>query len=636
MDYNTPAESQMMKDEILQQLGVEGKIDDINNAGQTALTNINTVKTNATKEITNLTNSSKQELESKQDELLEELSQQSAEIRMTALEKQNAEQQEELDSLYNDFKPNTVSGETPITDGVTGSKVETVIDGNSYQETTEGYQLFDITQITPGENNGITLTIDEKGIATLNGTATASALFRSLRKQTISGTGNETIKINQLSGSISGGNLKFIAQDTNYANARYAQISSTDNTNMKLFTDIEFNIFSITIDSGTVCNNLKLGLVISSSKTEYEPYTGGQASPNTEYEQDIEVITECNLVQRGKNEIDFSKPTNNNQIEKFSFENDILSITSKNASYPFVSWDILDIIKRNAGKTLFINFENIDFISSNMSLMQLSITNNNANSYPQLITTLGEKRSYAIPEDVSGMTKCILQLMLNNSTNAKVVSMNITKPILSFEENDTYEPYHYNLIPIDLAGNSLAENDNVKISVNGNVKANKVMKEYVVTGNEDFKLSTNGNGLKYFSLYEVLKDNNSKIAHSNCFKLINDMWNLTEKKDVFKFSDSDFTTLQVMTKNYDTVADFKAFLKERYENGNPVKILYATDKQTIDLPSISPIKLFEGTNNFELVTNLDTTLGVTYKVSNKARLDALENAVLSLGGISNV
>lgn len=83
-----------MKDEIIQQLGIEGKIDAINNAGQTALDNIDTAKTNAT-----------QELETKQDELLEELGQQSVELRIEALEKENAEQQEELEALYNDFKP---------------------------------------------------------------------------------------------------------------------------------------------------------------------------------------------------------------------------------------------------------------------------------------------------------------------------------------------------------------------------------------------------------------------------------------------------------------------------------------------------------------------------------------------------
>ena len=54
--------------------------------------------------------------------------------------------------------------------------------------------------------------------------------------------------------------------------------------------------------------------------------------------------------------------------------------------------------------------------------------------------------------------------------------------------------------------------------------------------------------------------------------------------------------------------------------------------QTIPLPSIEPITLFEGTNVFELITNLGTTLAVTYKVSNKSRLEALENAILSLGG----
>ena len=177
------------------------------------------------------------------------------------------------------------------------------------------------------------------------------------------------------------------------------------------------------------------------------------------------------------------------------------------------------------------------------------------------------------------------------------------------------EPYHEpKTIEIDLAGNSLAENDNVKISVSGSVKANKVMNEYVFKGDETFSIILNGNNLRYFFNYDdILLDNASMKAYCNYFKNVDDIWNLTEKVDGFKFSSTNLNGFNIMAKDFETAEEFKAFLKEKYNASEPVKLLYeSTEPQTIDLPSIEPITLFEGTNVFELVTNIGTTMAVTY------------------------
>ena len=76
--------------------------------------------------------------------------------RLTNQEKKIEELEEELETLYGDFEPNTVSGEiATINDGVDNSRVEVQGDGNSYQETTEGYQAVDDSSIrnyTPTKN----------------------------------------------------------------------------------------------------------------------------------------------------------------------------------------------------------------------------------------------------------------------------------------------------------------------------------------------------------------------------------------------------------------------------------------------------------------------------------------------------
>lgn len=125
----------MMKNEILQQLGIEGKIDAINNAGQTALDNIGTAKTNAT-----------QELEAKQEELLEELGQQGAEFRIQALEKENAEQQEELEMLLKDHKPIPFNGASSHLEDTGELPMPISINGGIEQETREGYNLLQVDE----------------------------------------------------------------------------------------------------------------------------------------------------------------------------------------------------------------------------------------------------------------------------------------------------------------------------------------------------------------------------------------------------------------------------------------------------------------------------------------------------------
>ena len=46
------------------------------------------------------------------------------------------------------------------------------------------------------------------------------------------------------------------------------------------------------------------------------------------------------------------------------------------------------------------------------------------------------------------------------------------------------------------------------------------------------------------------------------------------------------------------------------------------------LPSIEPIELWEGTNKFELITNLDTTFEIEYVVNKNNILNEVQTAML--------
>lgn len=152
--------------------------------------------------------------------------------------------------------------------------------GNQEQKTREGYNLLNSSLFDLSEVSNYATFNKEDGTITFNGTVNADINIRSLREQSISGTGKENIVIKTLGGSLNG-TLRLVAQDTDYGNIKYSQIG-TSSFNDKLIENIEYNIFSITITSGTVLNNLKLGFMIvddSDLDKEYEQY-GAMPSPD--------------------------------------------------------------------------------------------------------------------------------------------------------------------------------------------------------------------------------------------------------------------------------------------------------------------------------------------------------------------
>lgn len=211
-----------------------------------------------------------QENDTTQDELIEKLQQENNNIKSALI---NVET-EEAKSLHIED-----ASEVPAQLSVTG---------NQEQETREGYNMLNSSLFDLSEVSNLATFNKEDGTITFNGTANTDINIRSLRKQIIAGTGKENIVIKIISGSLNG-LLRLVAQDTDYNNLVYTQIGTSSFTN-KLTENIEYNIFSISITSGTVMNNLKLGFMIvddSNLDKEYEQYG---ATPSPKYPSEIKTV----------------------------------------------------------------------------------------------------------------------------------------------------------------------------------------------------------------------------------------------------------------------------------------------------------------------------------------------------------
>lgn len=192
-------------------------------------------------------------------------------------------------------------GETHIVDSDNGKIMDMMIYGRSEQETTTGAQLF-IPRNETFESYGVTVTYDDNGVITLNGTATAN----------IGAIGFLDIQADM---NFVGNLEKMSVSDAEYwiyINAdSYKTVYASDAD--KYFTTdsgIEPKRAGVRIatNAGEVFNNVKFRLTIAkgTEKKAWEPYTGGVPSPNPDYPQEIKAVENPEVKIYGKNLLNYA------------------------------------------------------------------------------------------------------------------------------------------------------------------------------------------------------------------------------------------------------------------------------------------------------------------------------------------
>lgn len=177
--------------------------------------------------------------------------------------------------------------------------------GNTSQVSLSGKNLASL-ETTGTSIGGVSFT-KENGVIHINGTTNSNASFNFNSFQTSSGTATYWIEVTGYTDKPSGNSSMVLQQ-------------STDNSTWSTFKDLSLSsIYSkqdtVTLDSSkyyrirwytennTFTNaTIKVQLEMGSSKTSFEPYTGGTASPNPSYPQQIHTVTGDNTIKVcGKN-----------------------------------------------------------------------------------------------------------------------------------------------------------------------------------------------------------------------------------------------------------------------------------------------------------------------------------------------
>ena len=321
------------------------------------------------------------------------------------------------------------------------------------------------------------------------------------------------------------------------------------------------------------------------------------------------------------------------------------------------TWSNAFVIFKNPKKNSFI-YASADFLETvTASKKGISIYGGN---YPEIkdITNL-----ISVMQDVSLNTKKRISsgantgnyeyIMIRFWDNATATSLTtktncvVDNIQMEFGQPTEYEEHKENLIPINLNGNSIAKVGDIKdilnIGLDGSVSIDKKTAKDILNGVTKLFVTKGGT-------------TNNNIFLTNAFntKIKGPATNSTVEKHLSNYFRGSFSTNYLYSNNVQgssiisdkvfgiafgldteitTVELANAFLKE-----HSVEVLAPLQEEyyeTIPLPSIKPIELFEGTNVFELVTNLGTTMAVEYIVDAESltnEITELENAVIELGG----
>lgn len=526
---------------------------------------------------------------------------------------------------YIDNQPTKIA-----TNGICNNAVELPIvslksKGNNYQETTQGKNLFDNTLKDYAYYGNLAKTISTGvRLSASSPTTTSDTIFTVYSIMDLSNFVGKTVRMKATYKSNSAliGEYKIGLCDDKAGN-RKTKVSSSSTGQEISFVVPELigkqKYLAIwfyanaggTGATGDYVDYTNVIITIDNEDMTYEPYTGGTPSPNPEYPQEIETINSIGFEQSGKNKFD--------NFKAYSYSNSNLNTTS-------LSNGIKIEKKSGFGLWVFDNLENLDekivrakskFNDGGSIAIGLASLNGTSRTIMKENTKSDTVSSFVIPKITDD--KKYLAVWLYGSDNSEISYEDL---IVTIDNEDmTYEPYHEpKVISINLNGNTLAKVGDIKdkliIHRNGEVELMKnIWKKNIsitsIIEDSGTKMAVVGASGK--------KRNNRTLNTGLCTKAImtkgNPLYNGTfyENATNFVFVGANEDTLETMKSKYDNAELY-------YQLETP---------QIIKLPSINPIDLWQGTNIFKLITNLETNFEVEYVVDKDSMLDEVQTAMLN-------
>ncbi len=429
----------------------------------------------------------------------------------------------------------------------------------------------------------------------------------------VGGYDNLFDKNNIISGSyVSDGNGAFVVNSTSkrtdyieiQANSYYYIYSDKTSGNWGAWYDKDKKFIS-----GITLGGQKEGVVNSPANAKYIAFAISYQGNLTDYSKIKINETAIKIKHSGKNLFNFNGVTNPSIA---TYESGIATLTwDRGYNVYFLSNSRQKLTDIDSKKTYTVIFKHKgnSIKMFNYATSQYGVSTKDDNEYAEykfIITGVDFIELNAIRIATSG-TAYIKEIMLYEGT-----------------DEASYESYHEPIItPINLQGNILSKvrdvKDILKIRRDGRVTITKNIGKVTFVGDDTYAWNISNSsitGLNAFwiliSKYKQLNwKQKAQTKLSNYFKYYKEEWKQVTEPCICENTDlkPDMCIFSGFDSNM-SLTKWKEWLSQ-----HPTEVYYELDTpQTIILPSISPIELWQGTNIFSLVTNLDTDFEVEYVV----------------------
>lgn len=443
--------------------------------------------------------------------------------------------------------------------------------GGHKQETRSGKNKIPLSSAKT--INGVNLSVDEKGIYTLSGTATGDCFFSIPLKSVLTADVSRTMSLQILNGTASTTGAFYLAFRIRNSNGVYGEAelkykSGTSKYTTKTITT-ECATAEITVVSGTTLNNIKLAIQLEdgTKATSIEQYG---MMPSTDYPSEIETVG-SNVQLFDKDNVNKlnAVPDVSSIVANFSGKSFYIKVKSNTtytvsrkiigsrfvvgttANLPAAGETIIDRKVNNEGSSITLT------TSKNVNYLVVYYLYNSSENEEEILDNIKiEKGSTATPWSAYG-TGCT-EIKVQNRNFLYYTAQNQTINGVEFLINKDKS--------IKVKGTATTTTDFYLI---GNANT---YEDVGVTGN--FKISgCKSNSSSKYMLYIVQKDINNKLSY---YQNVQESINITIKKgDTFRVF---IRVLSQITVN-DTI--FPA-LQSSDDNNNSIYV--ESKKQTIVMP----------------------------------------------------
>lgn len=427
--------------------------------------------------------------------------------------------------------------------------------GGHKQETRSGKNKIPL--ISAKTINGVNLSVDEKGIYTLSGTATGDCFFSVPLKSVLTADVSRTMSLQILNGTASTTGAFYLAFRIRNSNGVYGEAelrykSGTSKYTTKTIT-VECATAEITVVSGTTLNNIKLAIQLEDGikATSIEQYG---MMPSTDYPSEIKTV--------GSNVQLFDK----DNVNKLNGVPDVSSITSNTVAKSFYVQ-----VKPNTTYTVSRKIIGSRFVAgttANIPKIGETIIDRKVNNKGSSITLTTSKNVnylvvYYLYNSGENEEEILDNIKLEKGSTATPGSAYGTGCTEIKEQNRNF--LYYTAQNQTINGVEFLINKDKSIKAKGTATA---ITDFYLIGNantyEDIGLTGNfkingckSNSSSKYMLYVVQKDINNKLSY---YQNVQESINITIKKgDTFRvfirvlsqitINDTIFPTLQSLDDN---------------------------------------------------------------------------------------